>query len=101
MRACRRDTVRLVERHLDAELVRDEEDLREFLKLAPYYMVIEPQESTLTITHRIRQILGTDFRVEMPSFEELTTLLNMSARTMRRRLEKEGVDVSDLERVFT
>ena len=77
-------------RHLDAELVRSEEDLTEFLKLAPYYVVIEPQSSTLSITHRIRQILGDDFRQEMHSFEELTTLLNMSARTLRRRLEKEG-----------
>ena len=77
-------------RHLDAELVRDEPDLHEFLKLAPYYMVIEPQASTLSITHRIREILGDDFREEMPSFEELTGLLNMSARTLRRRLEKEG-----------
>lgn len=77
-------------RHLDAELVRDEDDLREFLKLAPFYMVIEPQAATLSITHRIRQILGNDFRQEMPSFEELTGLLNMSARTLRRRLEKEG-----------
>lgn len=77
-------------RHLDAELVRNEEDLTVFLKLAPYYMVIEPLSSSLSITHRIRQILGDDFRQEMPSFEELTTLLNMSARTLRRRLEKEG-----------
>jgi AraC-like DNA-binding protein len=77
-------------RHLDAELMRNEVDLNEFLKLAPYYMVIEPQASTLSITHRIREILGDDFRQEMPSFEELTALLNMSARTLRRRLEKEG-----------
>jgi AraC-like DNA-binding protein len=77
-------------RHLDAELVRDEEDLTQFLKLAPYYMVIEPRSSTHSITHRIRDILGDDFRQEMPSFEELTTLLNISARTLRRRLEKEG-----------
>ncbi len=77
-------------RHLESEPVRDEEDLGEFLKLAPYYVVIQPQASTLTITHRIRDILGNDFRREMPSFEELTTLLNMSARTLRRRLEKEG-----------
>ena len=77
-------------RHLDAELVRDEPDLNEFLRLAPYYMVIEPQASTLSITHRIREILGNDFRQEMPSFEQLTDLLNMSARTLRRRLEKEG-----------
>ena len=77
-------------RHLDAELIRSEEELNEFLKLAPYYMVIEPQASTRSITHRIREILGDDFRQEMPSFEELTGLLNMSARTLRRRLEKEG-----------
>jgi AraC-like DNA-binding protein len=77
-------------RHLDAELVRDEADLDAFLKLAPYYMVIEPQASPLSITYRIREILGNDFRQEMPSFEQLTGLLNMSARTLRRRLEKEG-----------
>jgi AraC-like DNA-binding protein len=77
-------------RHLEAELVRDEAQLHEFLKLAPYYIIIEPQASTLSITHRIREILGDDFRDELPSFEELTGLLNMSARTLRRRLEKEG-----------
>ena len=77
-------------RHLEAELVRDEAELEEFLKLAPYYLVIEPQAATRSITHRIREILGDDFRREMPSFEELTRLLNMSARTLRRRLEKEG-----------
>lgn len=77
-------------RHLEAELVRDEEDLREFLKLAPYYLVIKPHAATESITYRIRDILGDDFREEMPSFEELTRLLNMSARTLRRRLEKEG-----------
>ncbi len=77
-------------RHLEAELLRDEDDLMEFLKLAPYYVVIEPQASTLSITYRIREIIGDDFRGELPSFEELTGLLNMSARTLRRRLEKEG-----------
>lgn len=77
-------------RHLEAELIRDEADLAEFLKLAPYHIVIEPLASTRSITHRIREILGEDFRQEMPSFEELTGLLNMSARTLRRRLEKEG-----------
>ena len=28
--------------------------------------------------------------LELPSFEELTGMLNMSARTLRRRLEREG-----------
>lgn len=77
-------------RHLDAEVIRDEPQLREFLKLAPYHIVIEPPSSVASVTHRIREILGTDFRQELPSFEQLTGLLNMSARTLRRRLEKEG-----------
>lgn len=84
------NTVSFSARHLDAELVRDEAQLSEFLKLAPFHIVIEPQASILSITHRIREILGDDFRDEMPSFEGLTGLLNMSARTLRRRLEKEG-----------
>ena len=53
-------------------------------------MVIQPEASKLSITHRIRKILGHDFRQEMPSFEGLTKQLNMSARTLRRRLDKEG-----------
>ena len=84
------NSVTFSSRHLDAELTRNEEQLAEFLKLAPYYLVIEPLAATLSITHRIREILGEDFREEMPSFDELTELLNMSARTLRRRLEKEG-----------
>jgi AraC-like DNA-binding protein len=84
------NSVTFSSRHLDAELIRNESDLAQFLKLAPYYLVIEPLASILSITHRIREILGRDFREEMPSFEALTDLLNMSARTLRRRLEKEG-----------
>ena len=84
------NTITFSARHLEAELIRDEAQLAEFLKLAPYYIVIEPLASISSITHRIREILGGDFRQEMPSFEELTGLLNMSARTLRRRLEKEG-----------
>lgn len=82
--------VRFSARHLEADLVRDEAQLHEFLKLAPYHVIIEPQVSHLSVTFRIREILGNDFRAELPSFEELTGLLNMSARTLRRRLEKEG-----------
>ena len=77
-------------RHLEAELIRDEAQLKGFLKLAPYHIVSEPQASERSVTFRIREILGDDFRHEMPSFEELTGLLNMSARTLRRRLEREG-----------
>ena len=84
------NTVTFSARHLDAKLIRNELELNAFLRLAPYYMVIEPHAATFSITHRIDAILGGNFQEEMPSFEELTGLLGMSARTLRRRLEKEG-----------
>tara|TARA_R110001599_G_C12277382_1_gene663208 strand:+ start:714 stop:1835 length:1122 start_codon:yes stop_codon:yes gene_type:complete len=84
------NTVTFSARHLEAPVIRNELQLESFLRLAPYHMVIEPLASTLSVTHRIREILGDDFREEMPGFDELTVLLGMSARTLRRRLEKEG-----------
>ena len=84
------NSVTFSSRHLTAELIRSEADLNEFLKLAPYHIVIEPRASDRSITYRIREILGGDFRGELPSFEQLTGLLGMSARTLRRRLEREG-----------
>jgi AraC-like DNA-binding protein len=84
------NSVTFSSRHLDAALIRGEQQLNEFLNLAPYHLVIEPFASIMSITHRIRKIIGEDFRQEMPSFDELTDLLGMSARTLRRRLEKEG-----------
>ena len=77
-------------RHLDAEIIRTEADLKAFLPVAPYHVVIKPVASDNSISTRIRDLLGNDFREELPSFEELTGLLNMSARTLRRRLEREG-----------
>ncbi len=84
------NTVTFSARHLEAEVIRDESQLHEFLRLAPYHIVIEPVASDGSVTHRIRALLGDDFRDELPSFEALTDMLNMSARTLRRRLEREG-----------
>jgi len=77
-------------RHLEAPVIRTEEQLRTFLPVAPYQLVITPADSHGSITQRIRKLLGDDFREELPSFDQLTGLLNMSPRTLRRRLEKEG-----------
>jgi AraC-like DNA-binding protein len=77
-------------RHLEAPVIRTEADLQKFLPVAPYHVVIKPVASDASITSRIRGLLGDDFREEMPSFDELTGMLNMSARTLRRRLDKEG-----------
>lgn len=85
-----RNAVSFSARHLEAGLVRDEAQLEAFLADAPYHVLVEPRPGEHSVTHRIRELLGDDFRLAMPSFEELTGLLNMSARTLRRRLEREG-----------
>lgn len=86
----RQNSITFSARHLEAEVVRSEADLEAFLPVAPYHVVIKPVANDASITGRIRNLLGDDFCEEMPSFERLTALLNMSPRTLRRRLEKEG-----------
>jgi AraC-like DNA-binding protein len=75
---------------LEVPIMRTEKELEAFLKVAPYYAVIKPVGNEQTTTARIQNIIGDDFRVELPTFEDLTASLNMSARTLRRRLDKEG-----------
>lgn len=76
--------------HLDSPLLRSEEDLENYLRVAPYYTVVNPAQGEATLGARIRRQLGSDLRGELPSFEELAQQLNMSARTLRRRLLDEG-----------
>lgn len=77
-------------RHLEAPILRSEADLAGFLSLAPWYLLVAPEAGHQSTAYRIRQLLGEDFSRPMPSFDELTGLLGMSARTLRRRLEREG-----------
>jgi AraC-like DNA-binding protein len=84
-------------RHLEAELIRSEAELEEFMRVAPYHVVIKPVASDASVTSRIRIILGSDLGRELPSFEELTAALNMSPRTLRRRLEKEGTSYQKIK----
>ncbi|WP_101757557.1 AraC family transcriptional regulator [Oceanicoccus sp. KOV_DT_Chl] len=76
--------------HLDAPIVRSESDLDIFLKVAPYHVVIKPVTNEQSVAERIRLIIGSDLHEDLPTFEQLTKVLNMSARTLRRRLDKEG-----------
>lgn len=76
--------------HLHAPIIRSEDELDAFLKVAPYHAVIKPIGNEKSVSARIRRIIGDDFREELPRFDQLTDLLNMSARTLRRRLDKEG-----------
>jgi AraC-like DNA-binding protein len=74
---------------LDAPVVRREHDIKEFLALAPFHLVIKPVVAEESVSARIGELVECNLS-ELPSFETLTDMLNTSARTLRRRLEKEG-----------
>lgn len=75
---------------LQLPIQRDESELEHFLKFAPYHVVIKPLVTDQGIAARIRRLLGDDFRSDMPGFDDLARQLNMSERTLRRRLDREG-----------
>lgn len=76
-------------RHLKAPVIRNERELVAFLSVAPYHLIIKPVARDGSVSARIQEMLA-DNLIEPPDFEALTSRLNMSARTLRRRLEKEG-----------
>lgn len=78
-------------RYLSYPLVHTEESLKEFLRSAPYpLMVMSRNSDDGSLVARVRAMIGHDFSQGFPSFERITEALNMSAPTLRRRLKKEG-----------
>ncbi|WP_299727657.1 AraC family transcriptional regulator [uncultured Endozoicomonas sp.] len=76
---------------LDAPLVHNEDSLEAFLKTVPYQLlVIDEEQNCETVISRIRSVLGNNFTRSLPTFDEMAELLNISSRTLRRRLENEG-----------
>lgn len=74
---------------LSAPLVRTEDELETFLKKAPYHLsIIEGSENSVVI--KMRALLGEDFSQDFPTVEQMAEKLNMSVRTLRRRLKEEG-----------
>lgn len=76
---------------LDAPIIHNEESLNEFLKAAPYHLSISHMDET-SIQTKIRAIVGNDFSKDFPSVDEVASQLNMSVRTLRRRLQQEDTN---------
>ena len=85
-------------RYLSFPLVHNERTLKEFLKAAPYpLMVMSSSRDDGSLVARVRAMIGHDFSQGLPSFERITAALNMSAPTLRRRLKKEGTNFQQLK----
>ncbi|ROS05244.1 AraC-like DNA-binding protein [Sinobacterium caligoides] len=83
---------------LSWSLVHTEQSLREFLRTAPYQLIVMPSKASDTgLIAQVRALIGHDFSQGFPSFEEITSALNMSAPTLRRRLKREGKTFQQLK----
>lgn len=83
---------------LTCPLVHTEQSLKEFLRAAPYPLMVMPGvEDSDDITGRVRALIGHDFSQGLPGFEEVTRALNTSAPTLRRRLKREGTSFQKLK----
>jgi AraC-like DNA-binding protein len=77
--------------HLDSPLIQTEDSLKDFLRVAPFQLIARADEENDNLVSRMRHIVGNDFSQDFPSITTMADTLNMSVRTLRRRLKKEGI----------
>ncbi|ARU57690.1 AraC family transcriptional regulator [Oleiphilus messinensis] len=83
-------------RYLDMPLIRDERELRNFLKTSPADLLARPDDNH-SFTAQIRTLIGKDFTAETPDFESLAQELNLSPQTLRRRLKDENTSYQEIK----
>ncbi|MFB2537719.1 MULTISPECIES: AraC family transcriptional regulator [unclassified Acinetobacter] len=75
--------------YLDLPIRQTEESLEEFLKVAPAQLLVKFKNSS-SLTNRIREVLKNQIGEEMPTLNDVASLLYLSPQTLRRRLAAEG-----------
>ena len=79
-------------------VVHTEHSLREFLRTAPYQLLMmENTPDADNLSAQVKAMIGHDFSEGFPGFETISSALNMSAPTLRRRLKREGTTFQQLK----
>lgn len=79
-------------------VVHTEHSLREFLRTAPYQLLImDNSPDSDNLSAQVKAMIGHDFSEGFPGFEAISSALNMSAPTLRRRLKREGTTFQQLK----
>ena len=77
----------LAEYCLDCPLIHTEESLYKFLRNAPYHLLVSQEDDDSSLLSQMKRIVGSDLSHEFPSVVLMAEQLNMSVRTLRRRLK--------------
>ena len=84
--------------YLRAPVVHTESSLEEFLRTAPYQLlVMSPEHMESNMAEQVRAMIGHDFSQGFPAFDTIAHALHMSSPTLRRRLRREGVTFQQLK----
>lgn len=84
------NTFRFPASYLTAPLVHTEDSLKDFLRNAPYHLLASIEKDDTSIFAQMKRIVGNDFSRDFPSVVIMAEQLNMSVRTLRRRLKELG-----------
>lgn len=75
--------------YLDLPIRKTDSSLHEFLKTAPAQLLVKFKNAS-SLTSRIREVLKSHIGEEMPTLNEVASMLYLSPQTLRRRLAGEG-----------
>jgi AraC-like DNA-binding protein len=79
-------------------VVHTEQSLHEFLRTAPYQLLVMEQAFGVdNLAGQVRAMIGHDFSGGLPGFDTISRALNMSAPTLRRRLKREGTTFQQIK----
>ncbi len=83
-------------RFLDYPIVQNQESLMEFLRSAPYQLLVTDTIEPSWVK-QVKGILAKDVSTAMPSAEDVAERLNVSVTTLRRRLQAEETSFQKLK----
>lgn len=83
-------------RYLDYPIVQSPQTVEDFIRTAPYHLVIS-DGSANSIKTKVKTILNRDVSESMPAAEAVAERLNMSVTTLRRRLQQENTSYQKLK----
>ncbi|KZX60197.1 hypothetical protein A3709_12950 [Halioglobus sp. HI00S01] len=91
----------LQENVLQLPIVQTEDTLRDFLRQAPYQLVKRETPGNLNpLTEKIKQRLTEHNSQRLPNASDIAAELNMSPRTLHRKLTQEGTSFQQLKDDF-